>query len=426
MSWLLYPNQLFDIKFMPGVKVVYFMKHEKFYKINGHNFSNTKLSYNEICKCKYFEYLKENKIEVVEVEEVNQQKIDNMFDPVDFELDKSDIKIHDSPQFLLSNTDLSEYKGNLDMKYFYKWVRRKLNVLMVANKPLTGQWSYDADNQKKPPDDIKYPLNEIIFPTTHVEAEELLNDFIKTRLDMFGPYQDYIDENPILFHSLLSVPLNNGLITPDHVLKLVLKSWESKSAHDKGILIASYEGFIRQLIGWREYMRYVYRKNIKVENVFESKQKLNKNWYTGIGIDFVDKCIQKAVKVGYVHHIERLMVLGAVMFLSEKDPRDVYNWFMELFLDAYEWVMYGNVYFMSQFCNGNIITKRPYFASSIYYKKMSKISEEDANKWDALYANFVKNKQEILKKYYLMFAHIKKANKISSEFIENGLQKINI
>lgn len=243
-------------------------------------------------------------------------------------------------------------------------------------------------------------------PFTHDDAEKWLKTFIKERLPYFGPNQDAVSQSIHLGnHSLLSPLLNIGLITPREVLDAVLKQFDALP--DKKEHIASYEGFIRQLIGWREFCRLMYLfhgKSMFKMNLLNHKKRLTKNWYHATtGIAPIDQLIDKAHNTGYLHHIERLMYMGNFFLLSQIHPKDVYEWFMVCFIDSYEWVMAPNVFGMSQYSlKGMSMMTRPYFSSSNYILKMSDFKKNGKWEiiWDALYYNFVDRHQDLLKTIY--------------------------
>ena len=196
---------------------------------------------------------------------------------------------------------------------------------------------------------------------------------------------------------MLSSSLNNGLITPEFVIKKSLifaKKYKTP--------INSLEGFIRQIIGWREFIRGIYlikgRTQAK-QNFFHHKNKLSLSFWTGsTGISPVDITIKKILRTAYAHHIERLMVLGNFMLLTETNPHQAYTWFMELFIDAYDWVMVPNIYGMSQYADAGMMTTKPYFSGSNYLKKMSNYSPGKWQEiWDSLYWRFIANHHELIK-----------------------------
>jgi len=222
-----------------------------------------------------------------------------------------------------------------------------------------------------------------------------LNDFLKSRFRLFGDYEDAIAKDElIIYHSVLSPLLNSGLLIPEYVVEKSIKF----AAQNK-IPINVLEGIIRQIIGWREFIRVIYEKqgvNQRNSNYFTLKKKMPKVFHDATtGIEPVDSTIKKLHKHAYLHHIERLMVPGNFMLLCEVNPNDVYKWFMEMFIDAYDWVMVPNVYGMSQFADGGLMSTKPYISSSNYILKMSDYKKGIwYDIWDGLYGRFLsKNKK---------------------------------
>lgn len=269
------------------------------------------------------------------------------------------------------------------MHTFYQYQRRRLNLLMDTDRnPLHGQWSFDQENRKKLPKTLSLPKHqgspqtshtkEVIqlvnkhFPshpgstdtfrwaTTRTEVRKQWSSFLQERFPNFGPYEDAIDQkDPFLFHSTISPYLNLGLLTPNELLEEVVVYAENHEIH-----FPSVEGFVRQLIGWREFIRGVYHEfdGQLQRNYFNHQRNLNDHWYRGTtGLPVLDDSIHKVVRFGFTHHIERLMVLGNVMLLCEIHPDEVNRWFMEMFVDSADWVMVPNVYGMSQFADGGLL-----------------------------------------------------------------------
>ena len=360
----------------------------------------------------------------------------HIMDPVDYELTKR-IKAHSIPvtyyeSGLFFNTSDRNKTFFADTKppkmaSFYKEQRRHLNVLMKDDEPVGGTWSFDEENRKKIPKslrdevpDLPSPMHShwvdeakeyvaknfstrgtaehFFYPVTHDTAKHWLASFCEERFKTFGPYEDAIESDKhILYHSVLSPLLNSGLLTPQEVLEEITTYTEK---HD--ITLPSYEGFVRQLIGWREYMRatYVhYGSHMRIQNVWNHTRPLSEKLYTGTtGLTPYDDAVTKTLETGYAHHIERLMIIGNLLFVCEIHPDDIYTWFMEHYIDAYDWVMVPNVYGMSQNSAGDLITTKPYFSGSNYILKMSSYKKEDwAEAWDGLYWNFIAKHQETLK-----------------------------
>lgn len=309
---------------------------------------------------------------------------------------------------------------------FYIQQRQRLDVLLDArSKPIGGQWSFDPQNRKKLPKhasvpsvnwpssskevteacdyvDRKFPdapgeRDSFRYPITRQQALAALDDFLDHRLARFGEFEDamHIDE-PILFHSVMTPSLNNGLLSPAEVVQAALKRSDD-------VPINSLEGFVRQVIGWREYIRGVYRqfgRRQRCSNAWQHHRPIPAAFYSGTtGIVPVDSVIHQVLRSGYCHHIERLMVLGNFMMLCEIHPDHVYRWFMELFIDAYDWVMVPNVYGMSQHADGGLITTKPYISGSNYIRKMSNYPKgEWCQIWDGLYWRFINKHRDFFAK----------------------------
>jgi len=331
---------------------------------------------------------------------------------------------YDSPLFLNTLEDLTTFFKPTKKKFFqttfYQQQRVARNILLEENgKPVGGKWSFDKENRKKYPKKklpppISYPeaddfykeacqyvkkhysknpghlSDSPLYPTNFKMARQWLNQFFQNRFLEFGPYEDAIvAEYVILNHSVLTPMLNVGLITPKEIINQTLEFIEENE-----IPINSSEGFIRQIIGWREFIRGVYEckgSEERTTNFWKFKRKIPNSFYDGTtGILPIDQTIKKVLQTGYCHHIERLMVLGNFMLLCEFDPDEVYRWFMELFIDAYDWVMVPNVYGMSQFADGGLMSTKPYISGSNYLMKMSNYSKGDWQQiWDALFWRFM-------------------------------------
>lgn len=305
------------------------------------------------------------------------------------------------------------------MANFYKAQRKRMGILMEDdNSPSGGQWSFDADNRKRLPPGLSVPdaphvppcsyvkeamkwttsrfsgnpgsLDSFGWPVTREAALSWLDGFLKERFVNFGDYEDALSiEHRTLFHSLLTPSLNIGLITPQEIIDRCLRY-----ATDHTVPINSLEGFVRQIIGWREFISGIYRHRgvaIRNGNYWNHRSKMPEAFYTAeTGIAPVDDAIRRALDHGYCHHIERLMVIGNFMLLCRIDPDEIYRWFMELFVDAYDWVMVPNVYGMSQFADGGTFTTKPYISGSNYIKKMSHYPKGHwCEIWDGLYWCFI-------------------------------------
>jgi len=366
-----------------------------------------------------------------------------MIDPTDFLLEKRikkiipTISILQTPLFINSKEDnesFCEGRKTFLMHHFYVWQRKRLNIgITDEGKPVGGKWSFDEENRKKLPQkeyaqvpdepkavDTQYvsearnyvetkfkdnigDTKRFIYPTSHVEAQAWFETFLDERFEKFGTYEDAItQEHGVLYHSLLSGLINIGLLCP---LKVVEQAREC--AQKNSVPYNSVEGFIRQIIGWREYMRMMYERKgteMRNSNYWNHSNALPGAFYTATtGIVPVDATISKVLATGYNHHIERLMILGSVMFMLEINPQLVYRWFMELYIDSYDWVMVPNVYAMSQNTIANTMTTKPYLCGSNYMIKMSDYPKGD---WctvvDALYWNFIITHRKTLKENHRM------------------------
>ncbi|MEO0545489.1 MAG: cryptochrome/photolyase family protein [Pseudomonadota bacterium] len=358
------------------------------------------------------------------------------------------LEIVPSPAFINTPDLNAEYRAGKKrwfMADFYKWQRKRLAIMMDENgEPEGGQWSFDEDNRKKVPKaklaDVPFvaPRNtdewddatlkdthktwpdhpgsiaNLFYPTDHGGAAEWLDRFLHQRFASFGDYEDAIVEGENwLWHSVLTPMLNIGLLTPRQIVNATLEHCQK---HD--VPINAREGFLRQIIGWREFMRATYDDlgvTMRTTNHWNHTNPMPAAFYDGTtGIDPIDDTIKRILGTGYCHHIERLMVLGGFMFLCEIDPDDIYKWFMEMFIDAYDWVMVPNVYAMSQNADGGLITTKPYFSGSAYVKKMSHYKHGPwADTWDGLYWRWIWNHHEMLAKnprWAMMVSQAKKMN----------------
>lgn len=363
--------------------------------------------------------------------------------------DRHNIQLHwhASPNFLTSRDQIDAFwRGRAEDDYhqtdFYIHQRQRLGLLLADDGgPVGGRWTYDTENRKKLPKDVQLPpepehyanayLDEarryveqhfgsnpgatdaFIYPTNHAEADALLDRFLEQRLPQFGPYQDAISQRgDTLFHSLLSSSLNSGLLSPQQIVDRLMNYAD---AHPKTSL-ASVEGFLRQVIGWREFIRAVYlREGVRQRNsnFFGHQRTLEEVWYSGeTGIPPIDDAIHKALRLAYNHHIERLMLVGNFMLLCEIHPDEVYRWFMEMFIDAYDWVMVPNVYGMSQYADGGLMTTKPYISSSNYVRKMSDYGKGDWSPvWDGLYWRFIDKHRDFFTgnpRLAVMTSHLKR------------------
>ena len=356
--------------------------------------------------------------------------------------------IHESPLFLTPKKTFSDYLSATKrpfMKTFYEAQRKRLDILMDNGKPRGGKWSFDEENRKKTPKQITFPsippgtksshlpavkkvvkqkfahhigeTETIWFPITRKEVNKWLEQFIKQRFQLFGDYEDAIDNrSDFLFHSALSPLLNCGLLTPMEIINKI-------ALVEDTIPIHCYEGFVRQIIGWREFIRGIYQHfddKQQSSNFFNHQRKLTLHWYKGTtGVTPLDDAIKQVMRLGYTHHINRLMVIGNIMLLTNIDPKEVYRWFMECFIDSSDWVMGPNVYGMSQFSDGGIFATKPYFCGSNYIRKMSHYPKDDwCQTLDALYWRFILDKQTFLSKNFRLKMMVSKSQSFSEDRIK--------
>ena len=349
-------------------------------------------------------------------------EIENKF----FEKDL-DLIFHKSPMFMFSRKEfksLYSNKNNFRLSNFYTHVRKKFQILVDhKNKPIGGKWSFDEENRKKIPNNIVVPqlkkerrskhhqdiielieknfaghngsLDNIWFPVRRKDAEKQLKLFLKERLAQFGVYEDAMraDEN-FLYHSCLSPLLNIGLITPSEIINSADKIF------DEGLApINSIEGFIRQIIGWREFIRGIYQlkgNQQRQSNFWRHERNLKQSWYEGTtGITPLDDNIKITLRDGYNHHIPRLMVISNLMNLCQINPQNIFAWFMEMYIDSSDWVMVPNVFGMATYSDGGLMSTKPYTCSSNYILKMSNYKRGD---WcdivDGLYWRFIENHKD--------------------------------
>jgi deoxyribodipyrimidine photolyase-related protein len=322
------------------------------------------------------------------------------------------------------------------------------------DQPLYGQFSFDKYNRNpysnnyKEPTQYQFKQNKYIreaiiyieqhfpdhfgdirpflYPVTFHDAKQHFKHFLKHKLDTYGKYQDAVSKD-ILFgsHSLISSLLNVGLLSVQYVIDKTLKVF-NQSKH-KSTLIYSVEAFIRQIIGWRSYVRMIYHyhgEQIKKMNYFNHQQTLNRKWFhldhESIGVPLVDFLIDKVKKYAYLNHIERLMFMGNFMLLNRLHPYEVYKWFMIVSIDSFDWVMIPNVYGMSQYALENMsMMTRPYISSSNYILKMSNFPDDPIESqtyktselWNSLFYKFIDDHQTKLSKNYFFKPLINKWKK---------------
>ena len=360
-----------------------------------------------------------DKLLTFEIESVSQQRVLDKF----IEKRRIELVTAVSPMFLSSRESFRTFSqkstSRLQMATFYKEQRRNLKLLLEPDgSPFGGRWSFDTENRKKlpkdlvPPESLSFEPDDLVnavagmveeefsehpgdgrnfkWPIRRDQALACLAEFVEERLELFGPYEDAMTtRSRTVFHSALSPLLNLGLILPKEVVENVLAAAEKRS-----VPIESLEGFLRQIVGWREFVRGVYHNFHEKQarsNFWGHKRNLTLAWYDGTtGLEPLDKTVREVVDSGWAHHIPRLMILSNLMLLCEIKPKVAHDWFMEMFVDASPWVMGPNVYGMGLFSDGGVFSTKPYICGSNYILKMSDYKRGDwCDVMDGLYWRFV-------------------------------------
>lgn len=470
---ILFPHQLFKaIEPAKQADAVYLVEEYLFF--NQYKFHKQKLVLHRASMKYYAHYLETQGIAVNYVEAtsaqsdvrvlikelaVNSKACVHIYDVCDNWLDKRirescsaaglQVNEHPTPLFINTREELHDYFGSRQKYFqtdFYIAQRKKLNVLVdEKGKPVGGKWSFDAENRLKYPKDKMPPYVEFpevnafyreaiayvekhyannygeisttfVYPTTHEQSEKWLQQFLEQRFAEFGEYEDAIVGNAnVLHHSVLTPMLNIGLLLPLQIVDATMAF-----AAENAVPLNSLEGFIRQIIGWREFIRgvYVYKgTQERTTNFWKFEKPIPPAFYDGTtGIVPIDTTIKKLNRTAYNHHIERLMVLGNFMLLNEFHPDSVYQWFMEMYIDAYDWVMVPNVYGMSQFADGGLMATKPYISGSSYILKMSNNTKGNwCETWDALFWHFMHKHRDFFSSNPRLGMLLKTYDKMSAE-----------
>ncbi|WP_395783782.1 cryptochrome/photolyase family protein [Aquirufa sp.] len=442
-AFLIFPHQLFEETLAQEADVFYVVESNLFFK--QYAFHKQKLIFHRASMRAFADRLRAagKTVEYIDAQDPRASEVAlvssiegaiMLFDPNDYLLERrlrrtADIRLLASPNFLNTDTSLLGTRKPYFQTAFYTQQRKDRRLLLEEDgKPMGGQWTFDADNRKKIPKNTfipapfpetptnKYileaidyvytyfpanpgssekPFSGAYYPVTHAESQAALDLFLRERMHLFGDYEDAIKaQEKTLFHSILSPLINVGLLNPADVVARV-------AACDGPL--NSVEGFIRQIIGWREFVQLLYRKisvQQRTTNYWGFTNEMPAAFYDGTtGLEPIDQTIRKLLKTGYNHHIERLMVLGNFMLLCEIKPDAVYRWFMEMYIDAYDWVMVPNVYGMSQFSDGGLMTTKPYICGSNYILKMSDYPKGEWQEiWDGLFWRFLDKQRETFRK----------------------------
>jgi len=352
------------------------------------------------------------------------------------------IDIRTDRHFLCSTEEFGEHaegRKALRLEPFYHEMRRKTGFLMRGGKPAGGTWNYDHENRESfgsdeprripapasfPPDKITREVIDLVnrrfahhpgtldafdWAVTREQAAQALHDFVENRLPMFGPFEDAMwSGRPYLYHSRLSSALNLHLLDPREAVAAAVEAYEAKHA-----AINSVEGFVRQIIGWREYIRGIYWRHMPG---YEYSNELNAGlplpwfyWTAETDMNCLREVIGQTLALGFAHHIQRLMVAGLFALLLGVDPHEVHKWFLAIYVDAVEWVEMPNVLGMSQFADGGLMATKPYAAGGNYISRMSnycrgcrynpaKVEGEDACPFSVLYWDFLARNRSAFKR----------------------------
>jgi deoxyribodipyrimidine photolyase-related protein len=372
-----------------------------------------------------------------------------------------ELNIYDDKNFITSPSDYQYWakdKKSTTQEFYYRWLRKRNNVLMDDAKPVGGSWNYDKENRQgisklksSIPERSKITTDQITlevmievqeifinsygdlesfnWAVTHQEAFKVFNDFLDKFLINYGAFQDAINkENAFMFHSLLSPYFNAGLLDPLNCIQIVEKKYQESN---ELIPLNSVEGFIRQVLGWREFIMGVYWDNMpqyKQQNFWNHKKDLTESWYKGeTGIPPLDGAIKESIELGYTHHINRLMIISNLMNLSGVDPSSIHKWFMEMYVDTADWVMVPNVYGMGTFADGGIFSTKPYICGSSYMLRMSNYKKGGwCDVVDGLYWNFIEKNINFFKtnpRLSLMVNALKKINPERKKLITEKAQE---
>jgi deoxyribodipyrimidine photolyase-related protein len=372
---------------------------------------------------------------------------------------KIDFDSVDSEHFYTSRTELKDFfegKKMLLMENFYRMMRKKHAVLMQGEAPLGNQWNFDHDNRLKYKGQVPIPEakiftksvtkivsqiqeatvatfgtideNNFVWPTSRKECLEQLEYFCTHLLKHFGDYEDasHTDEK-FLFHSRLSFAMNTKMLSPEEVVTIVVNYYYQ---NQEEITLSQVEGFVRQILGWREYVRGIYWKempNYSKMNILENHKKLPDFYWTGkTKMNCLQKAISQSLEESYAHHIQRLMIIGNFSLLTQMHPDEVDAWYLGVYIDAIEWVEMPNTRGMSQYADGGILATKPYVSSGSYINKMSNYCSschysvkdkfgDKACPFNTLYWNFLDEKKTYFAKNQRMAMMLNLLHKIPAE-----------
>ena len=473
---LIFPHQIYrDLSLIDKTSIVFLIEESLFFK--EYNFHKQKIAFHRATMKFYEKHLKSNGFKTIYIESKTKLcELDSLFDSfvkegfhvvnifnvsddwLEKKIKKQSKKIKlawkESQLFINSEDEILGFfkkeKKTFFQTSFYIQQRKKRKVLIDANGPVGGEWSFDKMNRKKYPKNLRPPkvklaektayhveaknyvskcFNEnfgeihVDYPVTFEGADIWLEEFFRCRFFDFGLYEDAIvEKESFLNHSIISPLLNVGLLSPMDVVKKSISFGTSNN-----VPINSIEGFVRQIIGWREFIRGVYvarGSKERVTNFWRHKRPLPNTFYTGeTGIPPIDQTIKKIIKTGYSHHIERLMVMSNFFLLCEINPDHVYQWFMEVYVDSYDWVMVPNVYGMGLYADGGVFSTKPYISGSNYLKKMSDYSSgkwEDV--WNGLFWRFLHKNKTVLSKNPRVSLILGNLSRMNNETLQKHLE----
>jgi len=456
-TWLLLPNQL--VEEAGELEDIILWEHPQFFE--AYDYHVQKLLLHRASMQAFQDRYETGYIGLDEEPDWEDYETVHVYDPVNHGLregleaaaDEHDIEliVHETPTFLATrrfNRSYFEDNAYHQLSY-YRAMRERYDVLVEQDgSPVGGKWSFDPENREKLPEDHELPVvpsfsSEYVeeaeawvrerfpdapgsmdgfrWPTTREQAREQLDRFLEERLEQFGRYQDAFEPDlDYGYHSLLSSSLNIGLLTPEEVIEATLEAHENH-----GYPINSLEGFLRQIMGWREYVRALYQLEPQMaqSNELGHDRPVPPQFYTAeTGFEPVDRAIERTLENAYTHHIERLMVLGNIMLLLGTHPDAVHDWFMELYIDAYEWVMVPNIYGMSQYAWPEMMTK-PYVSSSNYVGKMSHYTGDWEDDWDSLYWAFIDRHSDLIEEIPRMKVMLSHLDRMGEETLQDHRQR---
>lgn len=467
---ILYPHQLFPVDQLPEVQTVVVVEEPILFGLDQHapqKFHKQKIILHRASLRRYVEEIlwpAGMQVDYVELdvfansgdvlERVKSFDHVYIFDPVDEVLtqrllqarrerkDGPPVDFLPNPNFYLKEQEVREYFGNQHKAFagFYQWQRERFNILIGSDyKPEGGKWMFDVEAHTLPKGQVlpsfaafgdnkhvheavkwadeHFPDHpggtDFIWPTSHSEAAIWLKDFVDNRLDNFAKYQDAMDSDaPWLFHSALSASINTGLLSPQQVVEAALARHAAKPVDIKNL-----ENFVRQILGWREFVRGQYLTHgstMRAHNEFKNLRRMTPAWFEGsLGIPPFDNIVHKLHKHAYAHQAERVTIAAGLMLIAEIHPEDIQRWFNELLIDSYEWVLLPNLYSISQFTDPD--SKIAIGPSNNLLEMSNYDRGEWSDVWDGLYWRFIEKHKETFKHNSRMRAVVQRLDRLDSD-----------